>query len=110
MDQKELADANSTSLGATASGAIPTVQWTFAQTVNSHRSAIKQIAAMVKQTFAETKNYNGEVDGIEDRGEMCANLMLAYRHLEDASGRLGKALQAKDGGVSVYDRKTTVGA
>jgi hypothetical protein len=36
--------------------------------------------------------------------------MLAYRHLEDASMRLGKVMQALDGGVSVYDRATTVGA
>jgi hypothetical protein len=37
-------------------------------------------------------------------GEAVANVMLAYRHLEDASMRLGKALQAIDGGISVYDR------
>jgi hypothetical protein len=36
--------------------------------------------------------------------EAAANVMLAYRHLEDASMRLGKAIQALDGGVSVYDR------
>ena len=36
--------------------------------------------------------------------EAFANLTLAYRHLEDASMRLGKAVQALDGGVSVYDR------
>jgi hypothetical protein len=36
--------------------------------------------------------------------------MLAYRHLEDASMRLGKAIQAMDGGTSVYDKRTTVGA
>jgi hypothetical protein len=45
-----------------------------------------------------------------DNGEAIANVMLAYRHLEDASMRLGKAIQALDGGVSVYDGKTTVGA
>lgn len=39
-----------------------------------------------------------------DRGEMIANAMLAYRHLEDASMRLGKVIQAYDGGVSVYDK------
>ena len=37
-------------------------------------------------------------------GEATANVMLAYRHLEDASMRLGKAIQALDGGVSVYDK------
>lgn len=37
-----------------------------------------------------------------DRGEMIANCMLTYRHLEDARMRLGKVIQAYDGGVSVY--------
>lgn len=36
--------------------------------------------------------------------EMIANVMLAYRHLEDAAMRLGKAVQAFDGGKSVYDK------
>jgi hypothetical protein len=36
--------------------------------------------------------------------EAGANAMLAYRHLEDASMRLGKVIQALDGGVSVYDK------
>lgn len=40
----------------------------------------------------------------EDRGEVLANITLAYRHLEDAAMRLGKAIQAYDGGVSVYDK------
>lgn len=42
--------------------------------------------------------------------EAIANVMLAYRHLEDASMRLGKCIQALDGGISVYDKRTTVGA
>lgn len=37
-------------------------------------------------------------------GEAGTCAMLAYRHLEDASLRLGKAIQALDGGVSVYDK------
>lgn len=37
-------------------------------------------------------------------GEAHANVTLAYRHLEDASMRLGKAIQAIDGGASVYDK------
>lgn len=37
-------------------------------------------------------------------GEMKANIMLAYRHLEDARMRLGKVVQAYDGGKSVYPR------
>lgn len=37
-------------------------------------------------------------------GEMKANIMLAYRHLEDARMRLGKAIQASEGGVSIFDK------
>lgn len=36
--------------------------------------------------------------------EINANIELTYRHLEDASMRLGKAIQAIDGGISVYDK------
>jgi hypothetical protein len=42
--------------------------------------------------------------GSDSVPEAIANVTLAYRHLEDASMRLGKAIQAIDGGVSVYDR------
>ena len=45
------------------------------------------------------------VHGSNDtRPEVIANCMIAYRHLEDASMRLGKAIQAIDGGISVYDK------
>ena len=47
---------------------------------------------------------------VASNSEAIANVMLAYRHLEDASMRLGKVIQALDGGVSVYDKRTTVGA
>lgn len=40
-----------------------------------------------------------------DFGEAIANVVLAYRHLEDARMRIGKAIQALDGGVSIYDRQ-----
>ena len=49
------------------------------------------------------EDLHGRSQG-EERGEVMDNLILAYRHLEDASMRLGKAIQAIDGGVSVYDR------
>jgi hypothetical protein len=48
--------------------------------------------------------------GATSNSEALANVMLTYRHLEDASMRLGKVIQAIDGGASVYDRRTTVGA
>ena len=52
---------------------------------------------VVKQTEAKM----GEK---EDRGEVLANLMLSFRHLEDSSMRLGKVYQALDGGVSIYKK------
>jgi hypothetical protein len=65
---------------------------------NQQRANIKTIAAEVRALK----------EGLTD-GEAIANVMLAYRHLEDASMRLGKVIQALDGGVSVYDKRTTVG-
>lgn len=67
---------------------------------------------------AQLKEIGTEADGLRrqlrdlgaSQGEDVANATLAYRHIEDASMRLGKVLQAIDGGVSVYDRTTTVGA
>jgi hypothetical protein len=66
---------------------------------NEHRKKLKKVAADVLAMR----------DGIIE-AEARANVMLAYRHLEDASMRLGKVIQALDGGISVYDRATTVGA
>ena len=54
---------------------------------------------MVHPVFDE-----GEPVGSDRLSEMKANIMLAYRHLEDARMRLGKAIQAYDGGKSVYPR------
>lgn len=41
---------------------------------------------------------------IENADECMANIELAYRHLEDARMRFGKAVQACDGGKSCYKR------
>jgi hypothetical protein len=38
-----------------------------------------------------------------DKPEVLANLTLSFRHIEDAIMRLGKTIQALDGGVSCYD-------
>ncbi len=81
---------------------------------NEVRRQIKDVAAELKKRADAAKEPH-VARAIpprvgEDRGEMIANLMLAFRHLEDASMRLGKAIQARDGGTSVYDKATTVGA
>lgn len=44
------------------------------------------------------KNPNLPATAKEDRGEEAANLMLAYRHMEDCVMRLGKVIQAFNGG------------
>lgn len=82
----------------------------FTVACNDVRTSIKQAATSAKFLVDIVKKGEHAASVVEDRGEMIANLMLAYRHLEDASMRLGKTIQAHDGGVSVYDRATTVGA
>lgn len=71
----------------------------------------KDIRKEIKNTAEVLKAYKTVIQCPEgaDKGEVIANLTLAYRHLEDASMRIGKAIQAYDGGVSVYDKETTVG-
>ena len=64
------------------------------------RANIKGQAVRVKDMMRDLwPNKEGA-----DIGESKANIMLAYRHLEDASMRLGKVIQAQDGGKSVYDK------
>lgn len=65
------------------------------------RKKIKELADDMMQAWHD----QGSVDG-----EVLANFMLSYRHLEDASMRLGKCIQHLDGGVSVYDKTQVVGA
>ena len=55
-------------------------------------------ALMDDDFFKNEQMYTGQ------HGEMKANIMLAFRHLEDARMRLGKVIQAYDGGTSVYDK------
>ena len=78
----------------------------FEEILNEFRVKLKALAKEVKEA-KETKS-KCEVNGTEDIGEEMANMMLAYRHLENASMRIGKTLQACSGGVSPYDN-TAVG-
>lgn len=77
------------------------------EVVNNVRRELKMLGAAINTLKSDVAN--SEVAQGEDRGEVLANLTLAYRHMEDASMRLGKVLQARDGGVSVYDKETTMG-
>ena len=48
--------------------------------------------------------------GPESLSEAISNIKIAYRHIEDALMRFGKAIQAADGGVSIYDKDKPVAA
>ena len=76
--------------------------------VNGQRKAIKKVCEDVLD-LKQFLQSPIEQSKLSIDGEVIASLMLAYRHLEDASMRLGKAIQHIDGGVSVYDKETTVG-
>ena len=73
---------------------------------NAERDGIKMTAGFVKDLLQHPQfSCTLEIDDKSDHGEMRANIMLAYRHLEDARMRLGKVIQAAEGGTSIYDKK-----
>lgn len=70
------------------------------------RASILEEAVEVKLIYSTTREgyeTNSITEGI-DYAEGMANLMLAYRHLEDARMRIGKCMQQLQGGVSIYDK------
>ena len=72
-----------------------------------YASDIRTAILDVNLTVLELKQIVNEgilLLDVSDKGEIIANIMLAHRHLEDARMRIGKAIQAYDGGASVYSR------
>lgn len=68
---------------------------TFRMTIGATAASVRGMAEAFKtMPLREQSDPN---DAPPDRGEMIANAMLAYRHLEDARMRLGKAIQAYEG-------------
>lgn len=59
------------------------------------RGTIEKMKALVKELFSHPDLAMKDPEAI-------ANLKLSYRHLEDARMRLGKTVQALDGGESCY--------
>ena len=55
-------------------------------------------------SLMEHPDFQNEQNSKNQHGEMKANIMLTYRHLEDARMRMGKAIQAYDGGKSCYPK------
>ena len=52
----------------------------------------------------ENMNLQGANVPADQQGNMRANITLAFRHLEDARMRIGKVMQALQGGVSILDK------
>jgi hypothetical protein len=78
---------------------------TFDEQAQVLRRKLKLIGDEVKElhksaAFVLPEEFEGQDN------EMKANIMLSFRHIEDAAMRLGKAIQAYDGGVSVYDKQS----
>lgn len=63
------------------------------------RTELEKIGQTVKELMKNDNHEEGH-----DIGEVKANIMLAYRHIEDARMRLGKVIQAEDGGKSIYNQ------
>lgn len=75
----------------------------MSQEFKSLCQAVRGEIELLKKTVCSMMDMVVEC-GLEDMAECRANIKIAYRHLEDARMRLGKAIQAADGGVSIYDK------
>lgn len=72
------------------------------------RASMDALRTGIKNMVAEAVSIKSEIqkdgpDGADvgqNKGEMLANITIAYRHLEDAAMRFGKVIQAADGGES----------
>ena len=77
----------------------------FIELCSMRRKEIKEIAQRVLYLKSHSSlSEKGTESYLGQRPEEIENIMLAYRHLEDAAMRLGKVIQAADGGTSVYDK------
>ena len=75
----------------------------FEQTMSHEREVLRSLGVTIHDALKHPV-FQGETDGIRNETEMKANITLAYRHIEDAIMRLGKAIQAFDGGKSIYQK------
>lgn len=80
------------------------------ETLIEHCESVRSLLSSWAKAVLDLKRHKefslpkGEGSEVADYGEAIANIMLAYRHMEDARMRIGKTIQALDGGISVYDR------
>lgn len=68
-------------------------------------TSIPNVCNGIRAAIEQVKTEVFDTKGLTNKPEVLANIMLSYRHLEDARMRLGKAIQADGDGVSIYDKK-----
>ena len=78
-------------------------------TINEEMDRIRIELKKIGAEILAEKKTTRPIQEKEDRGEVMANLTLAYREVENASMRLGKVKQAMNDGESIYD-KNVVGS
>lgn len=81
----------------------PQQEMTFEGSCDVLRKEIDKVGAIVLH-LKEHDTFKNEQTYVNQHSEMKANIMLAYRHLEDARMRVGKILQAAGDGVSILDK------
>lgn len=75
------------------------------QQIEVYRKGLQSIGEELMLTKLSVQSSPLPVENSgEDRGETIANIILAYRHIEDARMRLGKVYQALNGGISNSER------
>lgn len=77
---------------------------TIEEMATQARAEIEKIGKFVFTMKANSALFQKSTSANADHGEAIANIMLAYRHLEDARMRLGKVFQAMNGGISNSER------
>lgn len=75
----------------------PTVK-ELTEQIRAQLKKIGRLQLILKRRASSEPETGGDLNG-----EVIANVTLAFRHTEDAAMRLGKVLQALNGGESVYD-------
>lgn len=75
----------------------------FLEVCYALREELKKIETSTKEAL-DNREFKEEQEWIGQHGDMKANLTLAFRHIEDARMRIGKAIQARDGGISCYPK------
>ena len=102
-EKKMDAEINEGQEGQEASGCEDTDEANLKALCDGLRNEIQRTARSVK-VLLEHSDMKAENEYPGQRGEMKANVMLTYRHLEDARMRVGKILQAAGDGVSILDK------